>query len=197
MSFLRNLLRAEAVDWISAAGRRSLRAFGDQIAERRAKLSIENCRSNVLRRRDGDVWKPWRCVQGDTEVRESTRAVRIRTGWAMGVAVPVSFPVRYPRRVPVFERVRERLERVARACSPGIRLVFELFAAVLLRMEERRGHQADDRDRGEEHRPVRAASRGHRREGRSAGRTMQAERTEAKGPDAKKGDPALVLPRYH
>src|SRR5207245_7895268 len=112
----------------------------------------------------------------DTEVRESPRAVGMRTGWAMGVAVPVSFPAWYPRRMPVLEREREHLERVARASSPGFRLVLELLAAVFLRMEERRGHQADDRDRGEEHRPVRAASRGHRREGRSAGPGMQAER---------------------
>ena len=101
-------------------------------------MSVQNGRSGVLRSRDGDVWKLWRSVQGDTQVRESTRAVRIWTGWALGVAVlmavPVSFPAWYPRRMPVLERVRERLERIARASSPGFRLVLELLAAVFLRM---------------------------------------------------------------
>ena len=97
-------------------------------------MSVQNGRSGVPRSRDGDVWKLWRSVQGDTEVRESPRAVGIRTGWAMGVAVPVSFPAWYPRRMPVLERVRERLERIARASSPGFRLVLELLAAVFLRM---------------------------------------------------------------
>src|SRR5438876_7375851 len=86
---------------ISAAGRRPLGAFGDQIAERGAKLSVEDGRSSVLLSRDGDVWKLWRSLQGDTQVCESTRAVRIRTGWAVGVAVlmavPVSFPAWYLR----------------------------------------------------------------------------------------------------
>jgi len=36
--------------------------------------------------------------------------------------------------MPVLERVRERLERIARASSPGFRLVLELLAAVFLRM---------------------------------------------------------------
>src|SRR5438128_4045484 len=106
------------------------------------------------------------------------------------MAVPVSYPAWYSRRMPgMLERIRERVERIARASSPGIRLVLELLAAMLLRMEERRGHQADDRDRGEEHRPVRAASRGHRREGRSAGPGMQAERTEENPSGARKANP--------
>ena len=55
-------------------------------------------------------------------------------GVAVLMAVPVSFPAWYPRRMPVLERVRERLERIARASSPGFRLVLELLAAVFLRM---------------------------------------------------------------
>src|SRR5437763_13970502 len=104
MSFLRNLVRGRggrsALE-ISAAGRRPLGALGDQIAERGAKLSVQNGRSGVLRSRDGDVGKLWRSVQRDTQVCESTRAVRLWTGCALGVAalmaVPVSFPAAHPR----------------------------------------------------------------------------------------------------
>jgi hypothetical protein len=109
----------------------------------------------------GDLWKLRRGVQRDSQMRKSAGAVRTRAGGTVRMAVLVTIPVlsaglRALRLMRVLERQRERLQRIARARSPGLRerrslrFVLVLLAVVLLRMKQRCDHEAENCDRGEQ-----------------------------------------------